>query len=116
MKYLGYADVTIARLAQICPELNAIDASLHGILEADALYAPYRARQDEDIRAYRRDAAVRLPDSIDYGSVGGLSAEATEALQAGRPSTLASASRLPGVTPAALTAVVAHLRKLSIRA
>ena len=116
MKYLGYADVTIAKLAQFCPELNAIDASLHGILEADALYAPYRARQDEDIRAYRRDAAVQLPDSIDYGSVGGLSAEATEALQAGRPSTLASASRLPGVTPAALTAVVAHLRKLSIRA
>ena len=116
MQYLGYANVTLAKLAELCPELAAIDASLHGILEADALYAPYKARQDEDIRAYRRDAAVRLPDILDYGLVGGLSAEATEALEAGRPSTLASAARLPGVTPAALTAVVAHLKKMSARA
>ena len=116
MQYLGYASVTLAKLAEICPQLDAIESSLHGILEADALYAPYKARQDEDIRAYRRDAAVRLPDIIDYGSVGGLSAEATEALEASRPSTLASAARLPGVTPAALTAVVAHLKKMSANA
>lgn len=116
MQYLGYASVTLAKLSEICPQLDAIESSLHGILEADALYAPYKARQDEDIRAYRRDAAVRLPDIIDYGSVGGLSAEATEALEASRPSTLASAARLPGVTPAALTAVVAHLKKMSANA
>ncbi len=116
MQYLGYASVTLAKLAEICPQFDAIESSLHGILEADALYAPYKARQDEDIRAYRRDAAVRLPDIIDYGSVGGLSAEATEALEASRPSTLASAARLPGVTPAALTAVVAHLKKMSANA
>ena len=116
MQYLGYASVTLAKLSEICPQLDAIEPSLHGILEADALYAPYKARQDEDIRAYRRDAAVRLPDIIDYGSVGGLSAEATEALEASRPSTLASAARLPGVTPAALTAVVAHLKKMSANA
>ncbi|MCE2474372.1 MAG: tRNA uridine-5-carboxymethylaminomethyl(34) synthesis enzyme MnmG [Alphaproteobacteria bacterium] len=116
MQYLGYASVTLAKLAEICPQLDAIESSLHGILEADALYAPYKARQDEDIRAYRRDAAVRMPDIIDYGSVGGLSAEATEALEASRPSTLASAARLPGVTPAALTAVVAHLKKMSANA
>ena len=116
MQYLGYANVTLAKLSEVCPQLSVIEASLHGILEADALYAPYKSRQDEDIRAYRRDAAVQLPDIIDYGSVGGLSAEATEALEASRPSTLASAARLPGVTPAALTAVVAHLKKMSARA
>lgn len=116
MQYLGYANVTLPKLSEICPPLDAIEASLHGILEADALYAPYKARQDEDIRAYRRDAAVRLPEIIDYASVGGLSAEATEALEASRPSTLASAARLPGVTPAALTAVVAHLKKMPARA
>ena len=113
MQYLGYANVTFAKLCEMCPQLGAIEAPLRGILEADALYAPYKVRQDADMRAYRRDAAVRLPGIIDYGSVGGLSAEATEALEAARPPTLASAARLPGVTPAALTAVVAHLKKMS---
>lgn len=115
MQLLGYPNVTIRGLANVCREFDAIDESLHGILEADALYAPYKARQEEDVRAYRRDASVRLPDSLNYAVIGGLSAEATDALEAGRPATLASAARLPGVTPAALTAVVAHLRKRSAR-
>ena len=116
MELLGYPDVTIRGLATVSGELDAIEESLHGILEADALYAPYRARQNEDVRAYQRDASVRLPDSLDYAVIGGLSAESTNALEAGRPATLASAARLPGVTPAALTAVVdAHLRKQSAR-
>ncbi len=109
-------DVSIRTLAEICPQLAVIEAALHGVLEADALYAPYRLRQEEDMRAYRRDAAVKLPASMDYRAVGGLSSEATDAFETGRPATLASAARLPGVTPAALTAVVAHLKKLSVRA
>ncbi len=113
MQLLGHAGVTIPQLARVCPRLQEIEASLHGILAADALYAPYRARQDADIRSYRRDAGVRLPDALDYGSVAGLSAEAADALQAGRPANLASAARLPGVTPVALAALIAHLRKRS---
>ncbi len=116
MQLLGHTGVTLRQLARACPNLQDIDSSLHGILKADALYAPYRARQDEDIQAYRRDAGILLPDALDYGSVGGLSAEAVEALEAGRPPNLASAARLPGVTPAALAVVVAHLKKRSVHA
>ena len=72
---------------------------------ADAVYAPYVERQQREWDAVRRDSAVWIPASLDYASVPGLSTEMVERLTASRPETLDQASRIHGVTPAALSAV-----------
>ena len=72
---------------------------------ADTLYAPYVERQEREWAAVRRDSAVWIPAELDYGTVPGLSAEMVERLSASRPETLDQASRVHGVTPAALSAV-----------
>jgi tRNA uridine 5-carboxymethylaminomethyl modification enzyme len=73
--------------------------------QADTLYAPYVERQQREWEAVRRDAAVWLPRELAFGAVPGLSAEMAERLEAARPETLDQASRIPGVTPAALSAL-----------
>lgn len=79
---------------------------------ADALYAPYVERQSREWDSIRKDAAVRIPSSLDYRSVPGLSSEMAERLSTSRPETLDQASRIAGVTPAALSALyVASVRK-----
>ncbi|MEO5612145.1 MAG: tRNA uridine-5-carboxymethylaminomethyl(34) synthesis enzyme MnmG [Sphingomicrobium sp.] len=74
---------------------------------ADALYAPYVARQQREWAAVQRDSAVWIPRDLDYAAVPGLSTEMVERLTASRPETLDQASRIHGVTPAALSAVYA---------
>ncbi|MBA3510431.1 tRNA uridine-5-carboxymethylaminomethyl(34) synthesis enzyme MnmG [Sphingomonas sp.] len=76
-----------------------------GEARADALYAPYVERQQREWDAVRRDSAVWIPADLDYAAVPGLSAEMVERLTAARPETLDQASRIHGVTPAALSAV-----------
>ncbi len=103
--------VDIARLAEIWPDLKSVRPGLAALIEAEVLYQGYLERQDADIRAYRRDEALHLPAVLDYAHVGGLSSEARQALTAARPATLGSASRLPGVTPAALVALLRHVKR-----
>ncbi len=73
--------------------------------QADALYAPYVERQQREWDMVRRDAAIWLPASLDYAAVPGLSSEMAERLEAVRPETIDQASRVAGVTPAALSAL-----------
>jgi len=68
-------------------------------------------RQDADIAAFRRDEALTIPASLDYESVGGLSHEVRGVLRAARPGSLGAAARLPGITPAALTALLGHVKR-----
>jgi tRNA uridine 5-carboxymethylaminomethyl modification enzyme len=80
-------------------------------LEIDAGYAGYLDRQAADAAAFRRDEDLRLPADLDYAAVGGLSNEVREKLVAVRPLTLGQAARIEGVTPGALTALLAHVRR-----
>ena len=73
--------------------------------QADALYAPYVARQQREWEVVQRDSRVWIPGDLDFGDIPGLSNEMIERLRAARPETLDQASRLPGVTPAALSAL-----------
>ena len=66
---------------------------------------------EADIASFRRDESFGLPEDLDYASVGGLSAELCEKMAASRPDTLGQAARLPGITPAALQALLAHVRR-----
>jgi len=107
--------VTVARLAAIWPQLGAMRADVAEQLEIDARYAGYLHRQDADVLAFRRDEALALPEDLDYGAIGGLSAEVREKLAQARPATLGAAARIPGVTPAALTALLGHVRQARSR-
>ncbi|MGI3776519.1 MAG: tRNA uridine-5-carboxymethylaminomethyl(34) synthesis enzyme MnmG [Janthinobacterium lividum] len=98
------------------PWLRGLSPRVRRHLEVEAQYAGYLPRQRSEIRSLAAEAAVGLPAGLDYGRVGGLSAEAREALGRVRPGTLAAATRIPGVTPAALLAVLAHVRRVQAEA
>lgn len=108
---LSYPDVTWSTLCAAFGELEGIDEAIGEQLAIEAVYANYLQRQEADILAFRRDEAINLPPDLDYGAIGGLSSEAREKLKAVRPATLGQASRIEGVTPGAITAVLAHIRQ-----
>ena len=108
---LGYRDVDWERIAAAWPGLADIPADIAGQLSIEAVYAAYLDRQAADIRAYRKDEALRLPETLDYRSVHGLSAEARERLAAARPATLGAAGRMQGITPAAVTLLLRHVQR-----
>jgi tRNA uridine 5-carboxymethylaminomethyl modification enzyme len=108
---LSYPDVGLADVARIWPELLDVTPSVGMQLEIDAKYAVYLERQAAEVAAFRRDEAFGIPDTIDYAVVPGLSNEARQKLSAARPRTIGQASRLDGITPAALVLLAAFVRK-----
>jgi len=108
---LSYPTISLGDLAGIWPELGAFAPAVREQIEIDALYAGYLDRQEADVIAFRRDENLRLPADLDYAAVGGLSAEVRQKFAAARPVTLGQAGRIEGVTPGALTALLAHVKK-----
>lgn len=111
LQLIAYPDIDLGRLASIWPDLAAWPPEIREQIEIDAAYAGYLDRQQADVDAFRRDEALRLPGDLDYGAVGGLSNEIRGKLTAVRPLTLGQAARIEGVTPGALTALLAHVRR-----
>ncbi len=107
---LALPEVDVARLTAIWPALAALDPGTAEQMEIEAQYSGYLERQEADILAFRRDEGLTLPAALDYMQVHGLSTEARNKLSAIRPGTLGQAARIDGVTPAALTLVLAHVR------
>jgi tRNA uridine 5-carboxymethylaminomethyl modification enzyme len=103
--------IDLGRLAAIWPELGRLSPVVVEQIEIDARYAGYLDRQEADIRALRREDALTLPIDLDYGAVGSLSTEIRLVLTRTRPTTLGAASRIPGVTPAALAALLRHVKR-----
>jgi len=112
---LAYPGIDLARLASIWPELAAIPADIAEQIEIDGRYAGYLERQEQEIEAFRRDESLALPRDLDYARIGSLSAEIRLKLSASRPETLGQAARVSGVTPAALVALLRHVRQESGR-
>ncbi|HEX8757844.1 MAG TPA: tRNA uridine-5-carboxymethylaminomethyl(34) synthesis enzyme MnmG [Steroidobacteraceae bacterium] len=98
------------------PPDDRIPAQVRIQVEARAKYAGYIERQREEIDRQRRNEETKLPDDIDYGQVAGLSHEVRSRLAEYRPATIGQAGRVPGVTPAAITLLLVHLKKLSLAA
>ena len=111
LKLLAQADAGIPAVVKVWPETAAIAPDILRQVAHDSLYAGYLDRQQADIAAFRKDEALALPDGLDYGAIGGLSNEMREKLGTARPETLGAASRIPGVTPAALTALLRFVRR-----
>jgi tRNA uridine 5-carboxymethylaminomethyl modification enzyme len=112
---LAYPGIDLPRLSAVWPELAPITADIAEQLEIDARYAGYLERQEADIRAFRKDEALELPAGLDYGTVGSLSAEIRSKLEEAKPTTLGAAARISGVTPAALIALLKHVRRRESR-
>jgi tRNA uridine 5-carboxymethylaminomethyl modification enzyme len=112
---LSYPALKIADIARIWPQFGAFDTKIAEQLEIDAKYAVYLDRQASDVASYRHDEAIELPDDIDYSVMAGLSNEVRQKLQSSRPRTIGHAGQLDGITPAALTLLVAHVRRKAPR-
>ncbi|MGF1641677.1 MAG: tRNA uridine-5-carboxymethylaminomethyl(34) synthesis enzyme MnmG [Rhodospirillales bacterium] len=110
-EWLGHPAVTVAVLARLWPELAAIPPDIAEQLQNDEHYSAYVDRQEADIRAFRRDQALEIPPDLDLDAIGGLSNEVRTKLREARPATVAAAARISGVTPAALTALLGHVRR-----
>ena len=108
---LAYPEIDLARLEAVWPQIGAWDGAVREQIEIDAAYAGYLDRQAADAHALRTDEALLLPADLDYGAIGGLSNEARGKLEKVRPATLGQAARIEGVTPGALTALLAHVRR-----
>jgi tRNA uridine 5-carboxymethylaminomethyl modification enzyme len=108
---LSYPDFSWEQVARVFPQLGEVPSKTARQLEIDAKYHVYLDRQKSEIESMRREEARRLPPDLDYQCVVGLSNEVRMKLQQVRPSTLAQAGRIEGMTPAALTLLIAHLRK-----
>lgn len=105
------ANITWDDLARVWPELQNIHQDIVAQVRIDSTYAGYTDRQDLDIAAFRRDEALLLPVDLDYSEIGSLSTEIRQKLSAARPATLGAASRISGVTPAAITALLRFIKK-----
>jgi tRNA uridine 5-carboxymethylaminomethyl modification enzyme len=108
---LGFSDVDFAALRRVWPELASIDPGIAGQIEIDAKYAVYLDRQAADIAGFRRDEALAIPESLDYHRMPGLSAEVRQKLSSVKPLTMGQASRIEGMTPAALTLLAARIKR-----
>jgi tRNA uridine 5-carboxymethylaminomethyl modification enzyme len=111
MDLMAYPDATIDRLTDVWPALAEFTPSVREQLEIEGKYAGYLDRQEPDIRSYRNDESLKLPIDLDYDAIGGLSTEIKTKLAAAQPATLGAAARISGVTPAALTALLGHVKR-----
>jgi len=108
---LSHPHIGVVELSRIWPRFGELAPKIAEQLEIDAKYDVYLSRQAADIASYRRDESLELPDGLDYAQLRGLSNEARQKLQASRPRSIGQAARLDGITTAALTLLVAHLKR-----
>ena len=108
---LALADFNFEHLAQLQLDVDDIPVQIQDQVKKDALYAHYIARQERDIAAMERDENHIIPDDTDYTQIRGLSNEIVAKLSATRPSTIAHAGRIEGMTPAALMLIIGAIKK-----
>ena len=111
LQLLAYPDISFDALAGVWPQIGAWPAVIREQVQIDAAYAGYLDRQQADVDTFRREEGLSLPADLDYATVGGLSNEVRQKLTATRPLTLGQAGRIEGVTPGALAALLAHVRR-----
>lgn len=108
---LSFPDIGEAEIIALVPGYAGFEPGIRSQIGRDALYSNYLDRQARDAEALRRDEAAAIPDAFDYDALGGLSSELKAKLGRARPTTLAQAAKIEGMTPAALTLILAHLRR-----
>ena len=112
---LSLPNVTVTLLASACPEVNQLEPAIALQLERDALYANYIERQKGDVAALRKDEALEIPDDFQFSGLSGLSNELQAKLVRARPTTLAQAGKVEGMTPAALSLLLVHIKRSGVK-
>jgi len=116
LELMAYPDAEVSAFGQVCSIFAALEADIQTQIKTDALYAQYADRQFSDAAAVRRDEHLEIPLDFDFSALSGLSGELKQKLQRYRPSNIAQAGRIEGMTPAALVLILAHLRKAGLKA
>jgi tRNA uridine 5-carboxymethylaminomethyl modification enzyme len=109
---LSLRDIPSESLLRVFPGLSELPTRVYAALETETRYAAYLERQEAEIRSFRRQEKIQLPDDLDIAGLGGLSAELRAKLIEQKPRSVGAAARIPGMTPAALAVILAGLRKL----
>jgi tRNA uridine 5-carboxymethylaminomethyl modification enzyme len=109
--FLAYSDVTLETCFTLWPELEGFSAIILEQIEIDAKYHGYLNRQAAEIKAFQQDERLRIPSHLDYKLIGALSNEVRQKFEDVRPESIAEASRIPGVTPAAVMALLRFIKK-----
>ncbi|MFE9085201.1 tRNA uridine-5-carboxymethylaminomethyl(34) synthesis enzyme MnmG [Brevundimonas sp. NPDC003935] len=109
---LSFPNVALDQFVAVRPEIADWAPAVREQIEIDAVYAGYLDRQVQDAEALRREEGLSLPADLDYAAIGALSNEVREKLALIRPLTLGQAGRIEGMTPGALTALLAHVKKV----
>lgn len=108
---LSYPENNYEKLQQAFPELAALDSDVKEQIEIEGKYKGYLDRQQSDINLFIKDESVKIPENFDYEKVGGLSTEIKMRLKKAMPENVGQASRLAGITPAAVVALAGYLKK-----
>ena len=108
---LSYPKMEITKIKKLFPELNEIREDLIEQIKIDSVYSVYMKRQEADIIALKRDEARLIPPDFNFSLISGLSNEVCQKLSEYQPSTIAHAAKIDGITPAALTLILANLRQ-----
>lgn len=108
---LGYQNVSRETLLELYPNLKTFDSKVLEQIEIESTYAGYIKRQMADIDVFKKDENLKIKEDIDYSKIGGLSREIVAKLSKIRPATIGEASRISGITPAAITAVLGYIKK-----
>lgn len=107
----SYSDISYPDIVSFWSELDAIREDIKEQIQIEGKYEGYLSRQESDIKAFKRDEALKIPHDLDYSKIGGFSNEIRSKLEKAKPATLGAASRIPGITPAALTALLGYVHK-----
>ena len=111
-EFMSYPKISHQDLSKIWPQLAEVSAKISEQIEIEASYAVYLRRQEADVAAIKRDEAKKIPVDFDFKTLSGLSNEIVSKLETVRPVDIAQASRLDGMTPAALTLLLARIKRL----
>ncbi len=116
LEIMGQRKVNMAKIRQVFKDIPSFSSSIENQVVIDAHYMGYLERQDRDIKSFRKDESVIIPDNIDYRKLSGLSNEIKSKLLKVKPKTLGQAIRIDGVTPAAIIILLSHIKKLRYKA
>ena len=108
---MSYPNVSRETIYKLDEYSKSVEEKVFEQVEIEAKYAGYLKREYEDINVFKRDEGLKIRDDLDYSKIGGLSNEMVQRFNAVRPKTIGEASRISGVTPAAVTAILGYLKK-----
>jgi tRNA uridine 5-carboxymethylaminomethyl modification enzyme len=111
LEVIGQRNVNMSKMRQIFPDIPHYDRLIEKQVEIDAHYLGYLSRQAKDIKSFKKDEGIIIPENFKYDSLSGLSNEIKSKLNTVRPTTLGQALRIDGVTPAAIIIILSNIKR-----